>query len=375
MSEQYSLIRDLTKLNRTRWNALAGDQPMLQLEFLDLLTQTRCACDNTGWAPHFLVLERDGELAAAMPMYVKTHSRGEYVFDYAWAQAFMQHGLDYYPKLLSAIPFTPVPGPRLLATNKEDRVKLAMAAQSIAQQNNLSSVHVLFPNDQDREALIEAGYMVRETVQFHWFNQNFESFDAFLGSMNQKHRKKIKQDQKKVQQAGITFEWLAGQNIDASALRFFYQCYEKTYFEHGNPPYLNFDFFHRLHLALPDSLMLVVAKRHGKPIACALNLKTGQRMFGRYWGSMEFIPGLHFETCYMQAIAYCIQHGIVAFEGGAQGEHKLSRGLIPVKTWSAHWVAEPGFAKAIARFLEEETQAVDHYAKVLSAHSPFRKQN
>ena len=193
--------------------------------------------------------------------------------------------------------------------------------------------------------------------------------------MNQKHRKKIKQDQKKVQQAGITFEWLAGQNIDASALRFFYQCYEKTYFEHGNPPYLNFDFFHRLHLALPDSLMLVVAKRHGESIACALNLKTGQRMFGRYWGSMEFIPGLHFETCYMQAIAYCIQHGIVAFEGGAQGEHKLSRGLIPVKTWSAHWVAEPGFAKAIARFLEEETQAVDHYAKVLSAHSPFRKQN
>ncbi|MCE7058342.1 GNAT family N-acetyltransferase, partial [Algoriphagus sp. AGSA1] len=172
MSEQYTLIRDLSKLNRQSWNKLAGNQPMLQLEFLQLLTQTRCACEQTGWAPHFLILERQGELAAAMPMYVKSHSRGEYVFDYAWARAFMQHGLEYYPKLLSAIPFTPVPGPRLLATSHEDRVKLAIAAQSITQQNNLSSVHVLFPNDDDRTALLEAGYMLRETVQFHWLNQD-----------------------------------------------------------------------------------------------------------------------------------------------------------------------------------------------------------
>jgi hypothetical protein len=373
LSEQYSLIRDLTKLNRQSWNKLAGNQPMLQLEFLQLLTQTQCACEQTGWAPHFLVLERHGELAAAMPMYVKSHSRGEYVFDYAWARAFMQHGLEYYPKLLSAIPFTPVPGPRLLATSHEDRVKLAIAAQSIAQQNNLSSVHILFPNDDDRAALLEAGYMLRETVQFHWLNQDYASFEQFLASMNQKHRKKIRQDQKKVQNAGITFKWLSGSDINLADLSFFYQCYEKTYYEHGNPPYLSFDFFQQLHDAMPNSVMLVLAERANKPIACALNLKTPNRMYGRYWGSMEFIPGLHFETCYLQSIAYCIENGIEVFEGGAQGEHKLSRGLLPVKTWSAHWVGEPGFAKAIARFLDEETQAVDHYAQVLSTHSPFRK--
>jgi|TARA_R110000851_G_scaffold333531_2_gene514979 predicted N-acyltransferase len=373
LSEQYSLIRDLTKLNRESWNRLAGSQPMLQLEFLQLLTQTQCACDQTGWAPHFLVLERNGVLVAAMPMYVKTHSRGEYVFDYAWARAFMQHGLEYYPKLLSAVPFTPVPGPRLLAENQEDRIKLAIAAQSIAEQNNLSSVHVLFPNDEDRDALLEAGYMLRETVQFHWLNQGYTSFEHFLESMNQKNRKKIRQDQKKVDNAGITFKWLSGNEISPAALSFFYQCYENTYYEHGNPPYLSFEFFQRLHEEIPDSIMLVLAERAGQPVACALNLKTPSRLYGRYWGSMEFIPGLHFETCYLQSIAYCIEKGIESFEGGAQGEHKLSRGLLPVKTWSAHWVGEPGFAKAIARFLDEETQAIDHYAQTLSAHSPFRK--
>lgn len=373
VTEEFSLVRTLDDISPDCWDALAHGHPLLRHAFLDALHRTGCASAETGWDPHYLVLKRNQALCGVMPMYVKYHSRGEYVFDHAWARAFTQHGLAYYPKLLCAIPFTPVPGPRLLAHTHEDRVRLAGAAVSLAAQNKLSSLHILFPEEADQAALREAGFMFRETIQFHWHNNNYQDLDGFLASLNQEKRKKIRQDTKKVRAAGISYRWLRGNAIESGDLDFFYTCYVQTYLEHGNPPYLTVDFFRQLHAHMRDNLLLVMAVRGNKPVACALNIVGDNRLYGRYWGSTEFIPGLHFETCYIQAIAWCIENEIKVFEGGAQGEHKLSRGMLPVKTWSAHWVSDPRFAHAIADFVDNETRAVDDYAEALVNHSPFKK--
>lgn len=346
---------------------------MLRHEFFVALQETGCASAQTGWSPHFLTLHRNGDLAAAMPLYLKYHSRGEYVFDMAWARAFAEHGLRYYPKLLSAVPFTPVPGPRLLARNHEDRVLLARQAIELAAQNELSSLHVLFPMETDMAALREAGFIFRESIQFHWRNSNYRDMDDFLSRFNQKNRKKLKQDRKRSLQAGVTFRWISGDDINDDTLEFFYACYVRTYFEHGNPPYLNMEFFQRLVAAMPEHLVFVVAYQENVPIACALNIQSEDALYGRYWGATKFISGLHFETCYMQAIEYCIAKGLNRFEGGAQGEHKLARGMLPVRTYSAHWIRDARYAQAIADFLERETVAIDEYADILEEHSPFKK--
>ncbi|WP_445658455.1 GNAT family N-acetyltransferase [Achromobacter sp. NCFB-sbj8-Ac1-l] len=364
---------DLSRIDAQQWDALAGDQPFLRHAFLCALHDTGCAAPDTGWAPHYLALWRDGQLAGAVPLYLKSHSRGEYVFDYAWADAFQRHGLRYYPKLLSAIPFTPVTGPRLLAANDEDRDTLVRGLVAFAQDVQVSSLHLLFPAATDLRALREAGFMVRESVQFHWTNADYADFDAFLATMSHDKRKKIRQDRKKVAQAGLDFQWRRGAQIRAEDLDFFYQCYCHTYFNHGNPPYLNREFFQRAYREQPDAFVLVLAERDGQPVAAALNLVGGDVLYGRYWGATEYVPGLHFETCYLQAIAYCIAHGLSRFEGGAQGEHKMARGLLPTPTWSAHWVADPRFAAAIQHFLDEETAAVDDYLGELEAHTPFKR--
>jgi len=372
MADTFSICRNLHDINAAQWNDLAADHPLVRHEFLLALDQTQCAVPQTGWTPHFLLLHRNQRLAGAMPLYLKSHSRGEYVFDGAWARAFEQHGIAYYPKLLGAIPFTPVPGPRLLAKNHADRVLLARQAIKIARQSNLSSLHILFPGQADRPALKEAGFMFRQNVQFHWANQHYQTLDDFLGSLTQSKRKKIKQDQKKVVQSGITFRWLQGREISANALEFFFNCYCRTYFEHGNAPYLNRDFFALLGNSMADSLVLIVAEKESKPVASALNIRSADTLYGRYWGATAFISGLHFETCYMQAIEFCIRHRLSRFEGGAQGEHKLSRGMLPVKTWSAHWVSDSRYADAIAEFLARETPAVSRYIDELQEHSPFK---
>jgi predicted N-acyltransferase len=366
----FSLTRRLQDINAAQWNRLAGDHPLVRHEFLLALDQTGCATPDTGWAPHFLLMHRGKNLAGALPLYLKFHSRGEYVFDYSWAQAFEQHGLNYYPKLLGAIPFTPVPGPRLLAASHEDRVMLARKA---IEQNGVSSLHILFPCDEDRRALAEAGFMFRENVQFHWFNDGYGSLDDFLASLNQQKRKKLRQDSKKALQAGVSFRRLQGQDIREGELEFFYRCYTQTYLEHGNAPYLTHEFFKRLHCAMAENMVLVLAEQDGKPVASALNLRNGHTLYGRYWGSLRFIPGLHFETCYMQGIAYCIDEGLKVFEGGAQGEHKLSRGMLPVKTCSAHWISDRRYADAIADFLARESPAIDAYIDELAEHSPYKK--
>ncbi len=369
---EFSLIDDLSAIAPEAWQALAGEQPMLSHAFLHALHDSGCASEATGWAPRYLIMQRAGQLVGAMPLYLKSHSRGEYVFDHGWAQAFERNGMPYYPKLLGAIPFTPVTGPRLLVRDPADRPLLAQAAIALARQLDTSSLHILFPCEEDRAALSAAGFMLREGVQFHWENAGYADFDAFLASLKMDKRKKLRQDQRRVAQAGIHYQHLRGSAIDADMLAFFYRCYVGTYRAHYSRPYLTLEFFQRLLREQPDSLLLIIALRGEQPVAAALNLIGGDTMYGRYWGTEEYLSGLHFETCYMQSIAYCITHGLARFEGGAQGEHKISRGLVPTPTWSAHWIADARFADAIADFLARETDAINHYLDELGEHSPYR---
>ncbi|MDR5751361.1 MULTISPECIES: GNAT family N-acetyltransferase [unclassified Caballeronia] len=369
---EIQVVESLVDVDAKEWNALAGANPFVQHAYLSAMHDTKCASKRTGWQPHYLLLMRGGSLAGAMALYLKAHSRGEYVFDHSWADAFQRHGLRYYPKLLSAVPFTPVTGPRLLANNHDDRVLLARGAIQLARQMDVSSIHVLFSDERDVAAVTDAGYMLREGVQFHWKNDSYANFDAFLATMNQQKRKKIKQDRRHVAEAGVSYQWLRGTEIDAEALDFFYSCYENTYREHWNPPYLTREFFGLIHEAAPESLFLVIAEADGERLACALNIIGDNVMYGRYWGTREFVSGLHFETCYMQGIEYCILNGLDAFEGGAQGVHKMSRGMLPTPTWSAHWIADDRFAHAISEFLDEETSAMDEHIGELEAHTPFK---
>ena len=374
MPLKLEIVPSLSAVPAAEWNALAGANPFTQHHFLQLLEASACATPDTGWTPCHVLLREQGILQGAAPAYLKTHSRGEFVFDQAWAQAYQQHGLDYYPKLVVSVPFTPVAGPRLLASQPAHQALLIQGLIALAQQVQASSIHVLFPAEPDLAALQEAGFMVRENVQFHWRNANYADMDAFLATMAQEKRKKLKQDRKKVQAAGITFSWLEGEALKPEMLQFFYRCYQNTYQCHWGKPYLSLEFFLRWHQQAPNALLLVLAQRQGVPVACALNVRGENVLYGRYWGCIEQVPGLHFETCYAQSIAYCIEHRIEWFEGGAQGEHKISRGLLPVKTFSAHWVADARFAEAIAEFLQRETQAVEDYVEELEQSSPFKRQ-
>ena len=354
------------------WNRLAGDDPFLRHEFLSALHDTGCAATATGWTPQYLLLREHGKLAGAMPLYLKTHSYGEYVFDWAWADAYCRHGLNYYPKLLSAIPFTPVTGRRVLADDPRHHQRLIAAALQLARELEVSSLHCLFPTRREAEHMAGGGMMLRHGVQFHWTNQGYASFDHFLGGMSHDKRKKIRQEQRKVREAGISFRWLEGAEIGAADWAFFTRCYRRTYREHRSTPYLNLEFFQRIGRTMPENLLLVVAQRDHRPIAASFNVHNGKRLFGRHWGALEHHPALHFETCYYQAIEYCIARGIAAFEGGARGEHKMARGLLPVETVSTHWLAHPEFAAAIEQFLTREAAGVAHYLDELEERRPFK---
>jgi predicted N-acyltransferase len=369
------LVASPSDVDATAWNgllALAGGSPFLRHEYLAALHASGSAVRETGWAPQFVTLWREGELEAACPLYLKSHSYGEYVFDWAWANAYEQHGLRYYPKALTAVPFTPVPGPRLLARDAAARAALVRAVLAWCKQKKVSSWHVLFANDDDVAALGEAGLMLRHTVQFHWLNASYADFDAFLASLNQEKRKKIRQERRKVAEAGVTFRHAQGAAITAADWDFFYRCYERTYLEHGNAPYLTRDFFRRMAEAMPENWLLFVAERRGKPIASSLIGVGDGVAYGRYWGALERVDCLHFEACYYQPLAWCIANGVQRFEGGAQGEHKMARALMPVKTTSAHWLAHPAFADAVEQFLVREGRGIENYMEHLEARSPFR---
>jgi len=362
----------LADIAPAEWNRLAGDDPFLQHAFLHALHETGCACPDTGWAPQYLLLHDGGELAGAMPLYLKGHSYGEYVFDWAWADAYHRHGIEYYPKLLSAIPFTPVVGKRLLAAHAKHRDQLVAGALELARQTKSGSLHVLFPEETDLECLAGHGFLLRQGRQFHWRNDNYSGFDAFLAQLSHDKRKKIRQERRKVRDAGFTFRWLEGAGIGDGDWRFFAQCYRQTYHEHHSSPYLNLEFFRRIGAAMPGNLVMVRAERDGNPVAASLLVRNDTRLYGRHWGAIEHHPLLHFETCYYQGIEYAISRGLQMFEGGAQGEHKMARGLLPVSTQSAHWLAHPEFASAIEKFLDRETALMDEHSRELAARNPFK---
>ena len=365
------------------WNTLLLAQPQatpfMRHEYLNALHASGCATADTGWTPRFFLLERQGRLAAACVVYLKTHSRGEYVFDWAWANAYAQHGLAYYPKALCAVPFTPVPGSRLLAHCQADRERLVAAMLEWCQGQQLSGLHSLFASDDDLAAFEASGLLLRHTVQFHWHNANpgYANFEAFLGHLTPEKRKKIRQERRKVAEVGISFRVAEGSQINPADWDFFYRCYERTYLEHGNAPYLNRDFFARMAGTMPEDWLLFVAERDGQAIATsliALNAScAGERVaYGRYWGALERVDCLHFEACYYQPLAWCITNGYQRFEGGAQGEHKLARALLPVTTTSAHWLAQPQFLAAVDRYLSAERAGIQSYVEDLKQHSPLK---
>lgn len=366
------LVDSLAGVPAAQWNRLAGGDPFLSHEFLSALHTTGCASPATGWTPQYLLLESGGTLTGAMPLYLKTHSYGEYIFDWAWADAYYRNGAAYYPKLLCAVPFTPVTGTRLLAATEPDQDRLIAAALELARELRVSSLHCLFPTRNEAERMRTHGMMLRHSVQFHWENRGYASFDEFLAGFNHDKRKKVRQERRRVSEAGIRFRWLEGGAITARDWSFFNRCYRQTYREHRSSPYLNLEFFSRIGETMPDSVVLVVAERGGTPIAASLNIRNGARLCGRYWGTLEHHSTLHFETCYYQGIEYCIARGIASFEGGARGEHKLARGLLPVQTCSAHWLAHPQFAAAIEQHLARETRGMEQYVDELAERSPFK---
>ncbi len=370
-------------VHRDDWNTLLAHavdpSPFVRHEYLCALHQSGCATAATGWRPQFLTVWRGAELQAATPLYAKSHSRGEYVFDWAWAQAHEQHGLPYYPKALVAVPFTPVTGARLLARDAPARAVLLQALLRWTRGQGLSSLHLLFAQPADLQVCVDAGLMLRHSVQFHWSNgcgdQAYADFSQFLDALQQDKRKKIRQERRKVATAGVTTRWAQGGEIADTDWDYFYRCYEQTYREHGNPPYLNRDFFARLARDMPGHWLLFVAERERHPIACSLiGLDPVHRVaYGRYWGALERVDCLHFELCYYQPIQWCIERGYQRFEGGAQGEHKMARALLPVRTSSAHWLAHPAFAEAVERFLHRESAGVAGYLDELSHHLPLRQ--
>jgi hypothetical protein len=373
------------------WDGLlmrhADASPFMQHAYLHAMEASGSASPATGWLTQIITLERAGALVAACALYVKDHSYGEYVFDWAWANAYQQHGLPYYPKAVVAVPFTPVPGARLLAVDADARAALAHAVVDWCQTQRLSSLHLLFASDADLQACEAAGLMLRHTVQFHWNNSSpaYADFDAFLSHLSQEKRKKIRQERRKVTDAGVHFRWARGADISGADWDFFYRCYERTYLEHGNAPYLSRDFFARMRSDMAGNWLLFVAERDGRPMASSLiglssdtsgpdGAPQAKVAYGRYWGALERVDCLHFEACYYQPLAWCIAQGYQRFEGGAQGEHKMARALLPVKTSSTHWLAHPSFADAVGRFLDREGEGIENYLDDLQQRSPLRSQ-
>jgi predicted N-acyltransferase len=375
------VIEDLADIDAEQWNALlqaqASATPFMRMEYLRALQDSGSAVDSSGWSARYLALTEADVLVGACPLYLKSHSYGEYVFDWAWADAYQRHGLPYYPKLLSAVPFTPVPGARLLARSPTVRRALLQAMRQYASQAGLSSVHVLFLETDDQQAARDLGWMMRSTVQFHWTNRAerpYVDFADFLHSLQRDRRKKIQQERRRVAEAGVGFTAHLGDQITEADWDFFYRCYTLTYRAHHSTPYLTRDFFARMAATMASNWLLFMAWRGGNRIAAsliAIDPASGSA-FGRYWGSTEPVSCLHFEACYYQPLEWCIERGYRRFEGGAQGEHKMWRGLLPVRTASAHWLAHPQFAQAVADYLEREGAGVASYLDELNERRPFK---
>ena len=409
MSYSTRFIRSLSEIDALEWDGLVQASigpvrasPFLRHAFLHSLHESGAACKKTGWDPHYLTIWQEDwqkrpaslaahaespggedashlktqQLVAALPLYLKYHSYGEYVFDWAWADAYARHGLEYYPKLLSAIPFTPVSGPRLLAIDAAAQIALLAAlrelVQEMAHKSGVSSCHVLFPPENEAKALAEQGFLLRQGVQFHWQNREFQDFEHFLSTLEQKKRKNIRAERRKVTDAGVTFLHLRGLEASEADWAFFTRCYDHTYAAHHSSPYLNLEFFQRIARLMPENVLLIIAEQDNAAIAASLLIYDQHTLYGRYWGALKNVPCLHFETAYYQPLAFCIAEQIQCFEGGAQGEHKMARGFLPQTTWSAHYLSHPSFADAVELFLQRERAGISQYVDELNERNPFR---
>jgi hypothetical protein len=366
----------ITDIAADDWNRLTGDDyPFLRHEFLSLAEQTRCVAPEQGWVPRHLTIGRKGDLRAAMPLYEKSHSWGEFVFDWAWAQAYEQAGLSYYPKLVSAAPFTPAPSRRLLLANQDDTEAahaLIDAAVTLGNESECSSLHILFPTEDEIPLLESAGLLIRKDCQFHWHNRGYESFDGFLATFTAAKRKKAKRDRRRAQENGIRFRRLKGDELNETTWSHVYALISRTFMRRGSLPYFNEAFFKSISQQLPENILVILAEKEADPVAAAVFFESDRVLYGRYWGSDGHYDALHFETCYYQGIDYCIETGKQVFEPGTQGEHKISRGFSPETTWSAHWLAHPEFADAIGRYLDEEARHVDQYMDTVDSRSPYK---
>jgi len=377
---QLKLIQRLDDIPATSWNTLDGgiSNPFLRHEFLAGLERYDCVGDNWGWLPHHLALYQGEKLIGAVPMYLKYNSYGELVFDWSWAEAYQRAGLNYYPKLVAAVPYSPVSGPRLLLHSDVEREKTAeiliTQALTLAQELQVSSLHWLFPHSEDMQRLERHGMMRRTGTQFHWHNRGYASFDDFLATFNAQKRKKLKRERRRVSEQGITIEVLDGHSASPEQWQVFHHFYRSTFDKRGGYPTLSEAFFRHLGESMPQSIVLVLARFEGRYVAGALSLRSDDTLYGRHWGCEEEFHSLHFELCYYQGLDYCIEHGLQRFEPGAQGEHKVGRGFEPVATWSAHWLANPAFANAVHDYLNHEQQAMQNYMQELSEHLPFKKE-
>ena len=379
-SFQLEILDRLSDISCGEWNALIPSDagPFLRHEFLNSLEETGCVGGDTGWQVAHLLLRDRNQLIGAMPLYLKQHSYGEFVFDWSWAQAYEQQGMQYFPKALCAIPYTPVQGSRILCADYSDtglvKQQLIEGLKTLVLQNNLSSAHILFPHAAEAKELKAEGFMLRDSVQFHWHNQEYVNFEQFLAALTMKRRKNIRRERDQVAREMISFRHVSGMSSTDADWEFFYRCYENTYLEHQSTPYLSEAFFKLWAQRMPENLHLIIAERSGSPIAASMLVvdPASSKAYGRYWGAIEHVPCLHFETAYYQAIEYCIAKQIQTFEGGAQGEHKMARGFLPITIQSAHFIADPQFAKAVQHFLDREHQGIGAYVDELAEHSPLK---
>ncbi|PCI77448.1 MAG: GNAT family N-acetyltransferase [SAR86 cluster bacterium] len=379
-------VDSIAAIGEKQWNGLAGtENPFTRYEFLWALEKTGCTTQETGWSPHHVAVfsglegDKKRKLIAIMPLYRKTNSYGEYVFDWSWASAYQNYGLDYYPKFVSAIPFTPSHGARIFtdaSVSRQDIVQLIYEKlKAKAESISASSWHILFPTEEENKLFEAAGIPARTACQFHWFNRGYISFDDFLATLNSRKRKNIRRERQKVAEQGASFETIAGIDITSKHWDTFYRFYQSTYMMRGMQGYLSQEFFAEIGRHMPEQLFMVAALDGEEMIAAALFFKNSEKIFGRYWGSARDYQFLHFETCYYQGQEYCIQHKLKSFDSGAQGEHKIQRGFEPIITYSNHWIANEGFAQAINNFLDEERAHIEKYKAEASSLLPFKKGN
>ena len=372
-------IESIKNIDETTWNNLVdSDYPFMQHSFLLSLEESKCVGEGTGWHTFHLVVKEEEDVIALMPMYIKTDSHGEFIFDWSWADAFYRNGMDYYPKLVSAIPFTPASGPRLCVLDESKRTHITSlikeGLEEISIELGISSAHILLPEKKELTSYVDSGFSTRTSYSFHWFNNNYSDFDDFLKELTSRQRKNLRKERSKILDQNIHMERIPGEDITEELWDSFFKFYQITYLKRGMQAYLNLDFFHKISERLPESLLLVIAKEAKTKghLAGALNFCDSKNLYGRYWGCLEEYDSLHFESCYYQGIEHCIEMKLNKFDPGVQGEHKIKRGFLPVETFSSHWIKDDRFKKAIDDFLIREREHILEYNERCKSLLPFK---